>query len=73
MGASFAVDVAEAHNFHKVWTYKGVAIPLPPEAAYLCRDFANVVLKNFIDMCQKQAQEAEKLQSQKQLIVEGIN
>ena len=73
MGASFAVDVAEAHNFHKVWTYRGLSIPISLEAEHFAKDFANVVLKNFIDTCQKQAQEAAKLQPQKQLIIEGVN
>ena len=72
MGAAFAVGIDEAQKFQRVWNYHGVAIPLPPEAAHFAKDFANVVLRNFIDMCQKEAQEAARLQPKKQLIVEGV-
>jgi hypothetical protein len=72
MGASFAVSVEEAQKFQNIWTKNGLAIPMPPEAAHFAKDFANIVLKNFIDMCQKQSQEAAKLQHPKQLIIEGV-
>ena len=73
MGANFTVSIEEAQAFQTVWNYKGVAVPFPPQAAHFAKDFANVVLRNFVDACQKQAQEAAKLQPKHQLIVEGIN
>ena len=73
MGAEFIVSVEEAQAFQTVWNYHGVAVPFPPQAAHFAKDFANVVLRNFIEMCQKQAQEAAKNQpAPKQLIVEGV-
>ena len=71
--AIFKVTVEEAKKFQTVWTYHGLAIPLPPEAANYATDFANTVLKSFIEMCKEQAKEAAKSQlPPKQLIVEGI-
>jgi hypothetical protein len=61
MGAFFEVDIVEAQKFQSVWDFRGVAIPLPPEAAYFARDFANVVIRNFIELCQQQAKEKKEL------------
>lgn len=76
MSANFQVDISEAKKFQTIWTFNGVAIPLPPEAAVFAKDFANVVLRNFILMCQQQARDAavksEAHPQQKQIIVEGV-
>jgi len=53
-----------------VWTYKGVALPLPPEASSFAADFANVVLRNFVEMMQQQAK-AQQPVAEKKLIIEG--
>jgi len=69
----FKVSLEDAQKFQTVWTYKGLAIPLPKEAAQYATDFANIVLRNFIAMCQEQAKEAAKSQiPAKQLIAEGL-
>jgi hypothetical protein len=69
MPATFSVPLADAQNFQKVWTNRGIAIVLPAEAAQFATDFANVVLRNFIAMCQEQAQ--QKPVEEKKLIIEG--
>jgi hypothetical protein len=69
MPAMFSVPLQDAQNFQKVWTNRGIAIVLPAEAASMACDFANVVLRNFIAMCQQQAQEAPV--PEKKLIIEG--
>jgi len=76
MSANFQVDISDAKKFQTIWTFNGVSLPLPPEASFFARDFANVVLKNFILMCQQQARDAaaksETHPQQKQIIVEGV-
>ena len=76
MSANFMVDVTEAKKFQAVWNFNGVALPLPPEAAHFAKDFANVVLRNFILMCQQQAKDAAAKTvdhpQQRTLIVEGV-
>lgn len=67
MPAQFKVNKSEAEAFAKVWTYQGVSIPLSESAIQFSTDFANIVLRNFIDVCQQQVQERKK-----QIIAEGI-
>jgi hypothetical protein len=69
---SFKVERVEAEKFSKVWNKGGISIILSPEAIDFAADFSNVVLNNFIGMCQKQAEEAAKLQKPKQIIIEGV-
>jgi hypothetical protein len=68
------VTTKEVENFAKVWTYRGLAIPMKEEQIQFAADFANVMLVSFVRMCQenmtamvKQAQEAAK----PQIITEG--
>jgi Recombination endonuclease VII len=68
----FKVKLEEAVNFSKVWSYNGVSIPITKEEAQYATDFANVVLRNFIDMCQEQAKAAQKAAEPKKLIIEGL-
>lgn len=69
----FKVERAEAENFSKVWTTKyGLLVPLSSEAVQFATDFSNVVLNNFITMCQQEAQKKIQEQQKKAIIVEGI-
>jgi ATP-dependent Clp protease adapter protein ClpS len=69
MQAGFKVELAEAQKFQTVWTKNGLAVLLPSDAAQFATDFANIVLRNFIQMCQEQAQQVTK--KEKKLIIEG--
>jgi len=69
VSAGFHVPRAEAESFSKVWNKGGITILLSPEAIDFATDFANVVLRNFIQVCQEQAKNAPK---SKQIIMEGI-
>lgn len=73
--AEFKVGLEDAQRFQDIWTKSGVALILPPESAEMARDFANVVLNNFIQMCQSNAQQeairaAEANKSR--IIMEGV-
>jgi hypothetical protein len=70
----YKVERIEAEKFSKVWNRGGISIILTPEAVDFARDFANVVLNNFIQMCQQQALEAQKAEekAKKPLIIEGV-
>jgi len=70
MPALFKVNKAEAESFAKVWNQGGVTMLLNDTAINFATDFSNVVLRNFIDMCQQEVV-AKKTQQTKQLIVEG--
>ncbi len=68
----FKVEKAEALKFAQVWNKGGVHIILNDEAISFATDFSNVVLRNFIAMCQAQAaEEAAKRANLKPLIIEG--
>lgn len=70
----FKVEKKEAENFASVWTQKTLVI-LSPEAIQFATDFSNVVLNNFIGMCQKNATQAAIKAAEvqpKQIITEGI-
>lgn len=48
----YSVPLEEAAKFAQVWHDKGgVVIPMQDVHIRFARDFANVVLKNFIEMC----------------------
>lgn len=74
----FKVSTEEARQFSQVWTYKGLVVPLQETHTQFAADFANVVLRNFIEQCQQTAQAAKSapattMEKQKrQLIVEGV-
>lgn len=69
---SFSVPLEDAQNFQKIWTNNGIAVLLPPEASVFARDFANVVLRNFIQMCQEQASQTKIVEKEKKIIMEGV-
>ena len=75
LNAQFTVVPQEAVKFAKVWTYKGLSIPIGDEHCQFATDFANIVLRNFIVMCKQRAVQAAAAQTQAQasasLIVEG--
>jgi hypothetical protein len=54
----FKVMLADAENFSKVWKYNGISLPISSEYCQFATDYANVVLSNFIAMCQEQARAA---------------
>lgn len=68
----FKVNLEEAIKFSKIWTHKGVYIPLSDADCQFATDFSNVVLRNFIQMCQEQAQQEAELNKPKKLIIEGV-
>ena len=68
--SQFKVNKSEAEAFAKVWNYKGIAAILPEMSIQFATDFANVVLNNFLKMCQEQA-ELEAKQKSNKILVEG--
>lgn len=58
--AAAQVSAVEAKGFGKVWTHNGVAIFMDDTHYKFAADFANIVLKNFIDQAQRAAVEAAK-------------
>ena len=71
---SFKVERVEAEKFSKVWNKGGISIILTPEAIDFATDFSNVVLNNFIQVCQQQVKDAQKAAAAepKKLIIEGL-
>lgn len=67
----FKVNKSEADAFAKVWNQNGITVLLNDSAIQFATDFANVVLRNFIDMCRAQAELEAKEKSNK-IIVEGL-
>lgn len=68
---SFQVQRVEAEKFSKVWNKGGITILLSPESIDFATDFANVVLRNFILICQEDAK--KQIPQPKQIIMEGVN
>ena len=71
---AFKVERIEAERFSQVWNKGGVHIVLTPEAIDFAKDFANVVLNNFIGMCQAQATQAAAKAAEankSRIIIEG--
>ena len=59
------VEIAAAQGFGKVWHHNGIGIILADSHYKFATDFANVVMRNFIDqtraaMAKEEAAEAEK-------------
>lgn len=73
MSAVFEVKLEEAVKFSKVWNYNGISIILTPEALAFAKDFANVAIRSFIDVCQQQAaQAAKQAEAKSKIIMEGV-
>jgi hypothetical protein len=70
--ASFSVPLQDAQNFQKVWTKNGLAVLLPADAALFAKDFADICLRNFIQMCQQQQAQQQIVEKKKQILIEGI-
>jgi hypothetical protein len=56
----FKVTLEEAKNFAKVWNYKGLAMPLDDVHCEFAKDFANVVLRSFVEQMMLQAKAAKE-------------
>lgn len=54
------VTAAQAKDFGKVWTHKGIAIFMDDAHYAFAADFANIVLRSFIEDAQRKAAEAAK-------------
>ncbi len=73
--SGFKVERVEVEKFAQVWNKGGVHIILSPEAIDFAKDFSNVVLNNFIGMCQAQATQAAAKAAEankSKIITEGI-
>jgi hypothetical protein len=68
----FKVDRREAEQFAKLWTRNGIVIPLNAFSIDYATDFANVVLSNFIIMCEQKALEAKRAAARK-MVLESLN
>lgn len=64
---SFKVQRSEAENFAQIYTKNGLSVLLPDIAIDFATDFSNIVLRNFIDICQQQVVEHKK-----QILMEGV-
>ena len=51
----FKVTVEEAKNFANIWTYKGLAMPIDGVYCEFAKDFANVVLRSFVEQMRANA------------------
>jgi len=56
----------DAKKFGQFWTHKGVAIFMDDTHYQFAADFANIVIKSFIEDAQRQAAEAAK---KKQIVI----
>lgn len=56
----FSVQLTDATNFSKVWNYKGVEILLEVPHCQFATDYANIVLKSFVDQMVAKAQLAKQ-------------
>jgi hypothetical protein len=64
------VTIQDAAQFGHVWTHQGVAIPMKDVHFQFAADFANIVLKSFVEDAQKQA--ALQAQLKPRIIMEGV-
>lgn len=60
------VSAAEAKSFGKVWTHRGIAIFMDDTHYKFAADFANIVVKNFVEQARRAAAEAAK---NKQIVI----
>ena len=59
------VELAAAKGFGKVWHHNGIGIILADSHYKFATDFANVVLRNFIDQTRAEREKEEKEQAEK--------
>lgn len=66
----YKVNRAEAVKFAQIWNHRGISVPMQDVHVDFATDFANVVLRNFIDMCKQQAAAlAKAIQEQQHQLV----
>lgn len=65
------VSAKDARDFSRVWTNRGVAIVMQDVHLQFAADFANVVLKSFIENAQKAQAEAAKAAAAKKITLES--
>lgn len=56
----FKVTVEEVKNFANVWNYKGITIPMDDIHIEFAKDFANVMLRSFVELMMANAAAAKK-------------
>lgn len=56
----FRVTTDEAKKFASVWNYKGLAMPLDDVHHEYAKDFANVVLRSFVEQMIAQTKAAKE-------------
>lgn len=66
----FSVPLSDAQNFAKVWNYKGISVPLDEIHCQFATDYANIVLRSFVDQMVAKSQAAKKAaeEAQKPLV-----
>lgn len=57
---TYKISLADTQSFARVWTRNGIAILMQDVHMEFATDFANLVLANFIEMCQKDAAAAQR-------------
>ena len=73
--STFKVERIEAEKFSKVWHKSGIGIILSPEAIDFATDFSNVVLNNFIAMCEQESRKSAIKAAESRrppIIMEGV-
>jgi len=71
----YKIERPETEKFSRVWNKGGIQIILTPEAIDFATAWANVVLNNFVQMCQTEAAAAAKKAAEPEkskIIMEGI-
>jgi hypothetical protein len=67
------VEIAAAQGFGKVWHHNGIGIILADSHYKFATDFANVVLRNFIDQTradmEKEEREAAEKAKKKEIVL----
>jgi hypothetical protein len=56
----FKVTLDEAKKFSQVWNYKGLAMPLDEVHCEFAKDFANIVLRSFVEQMMANAKAAKE-------------
>lgn len=51
----FKVKLEDAVSFSKVWNYKGISVPLDEVHCQFASDYANIVIRSFIEFTLQQA------------------
>ena len=71
----YKIERAETVKFSQVWNKGGIQIILTPEAIDFATAWSNVVLNNFVQMCQTEAAAAAKKVADAEkprIIIEGV-